>query len=220
MPRFFLRIKSTYIGCWMLLSICVFGVLHSVNAQVADVYLQIGSSYTAFLRKGDIQIGKSLLSPELAAGLSFYVNDKQLLKIKSEFKYSGRNYNTTFPQTEFQFRAWGLQVNALAEYPLSEKLNSEAGIGVYFYQIFLFENSLPRLLGDQSRSVDLNIIAGLNYQIYKPLFIGFRASFGLIPMVKTQTVGKYGEMDGKQNLLNALTPELFLRVKLYRRNKG
>lgn len=219
MPSFFLRIKAAYVVCWILLATSVFFIPKFTNAQLADVYLNVGGSYTVFLRKGDIQVGKSILSPEMGVGLSFYINDKQNWKIKSEFKYSGRNYNTTFPQTEFQFRAWGLQLNGLAEYPFSQKFSGEAGIGVYFYQTFLFENGVIKLLGDQSKSVDLNLIAGVNYQIYESLFIGFRTSLGLIPMVKVKAVGKFGEMDGKQHLLNAFTPELFLRVKLYRRNK-
>jgi len=203
----------------MLLIGFFFSSTLSVSAQVADVYIQVGASYTAFLRKSNIKIDNGLLSPQVGAGLSFYLNNERLWKIKAELKSSGRYYDTSYPESEFHFRTFGLEINSLAEYTFSEKIGFEAGLGVYFYQIFLIENSSYISLGNQDRSLDVNLIVGGSYQLYKPLSVGFRTSFGLIPMVKTQSVGKYGDMDGEKNLLNALTPELFIRSKLYRRNK-
>src|SRR5690606_22097514 len=141
---------------------------------------------------------------KIGAGLSFYLNEEQLWKLKAEILSSGRYYNISFPESKFYFRAIGLEFNCISEYAFSEKFSLEAGLGVYFYKIFLTENSTFRLLGDQDKSIDLNLIAGASYQFYSRLSIGFRTSFGVIPMVKTHTVGKYGDMDGEQHLLNAL----------------
>lgn len=219
MLRILLQKKVAHAAILFLFTAAGFSLVQSAKAQVADVYLQGGVSHTTFLRKGDIQIDKSLLSPILGAGLSFYINDKQLWKVKTEIQYLSRDYKTYYPHSEFRYRTWGIEINALAEYPFSDRFSAEAGIGVYLYGSVLLENGRTKRLGDQSKTVDLNLIAGVNYQIYKPVFIGFRSALGLIPMMSTKPVGKYGEMDGKKQLLNALTPELFLRVKLYRRDK-
>ena len=195
-----------------------FALTSIVNAQVADVYLKGGGSYTIFLRSDEIQIDKIKLMSQFGAGLSFYLNDEKLWKLKTEFNYAGRGYTTNYPNSEFDFLTMGLELNVLAEYSISEKLYFEGGFGTYFYDTFLLENGLNKKLGDQANSVDINIIAGINYQIYKPFIIGFRTKFGLIPMVDVKPIDKYGEMEEKR-LLNALTPELFILVKLYRRKK-
>ena len=217
--HFSFRKNAAYAGMLLLLVIASLGMAKSAKAQVSDVYLYGGATHTIFLRKGDIQIDKTMFSPTFGLGLSFYMDEKQVWKIKTEIQYLGRDYNTYYPQSEFRFRSWGIVVNALAEYPLSEKLSLEAGIGVYLYGTVLLENGLTKRLGDQAKTIDLNLIAGISYQIHEPIYIGFRTTFGLIPMVTTKPVGAYGEMDGKKHLLNALTPELFVRVKLYREKK-
>ncbi len=188
------------------------------KAQLADVYIRGGGSYTYFLRSGEIQIDKNKFAPQFGVGLSFYINEEKLWKLKSEFNYAGRGYTTNYPNSEFNFLATGIELAVLAEYPISQKLNLEAGFGAYFYEVFLFENGVNKKLGDQANSLDINVIAGINYQVYEPLFIGFRTKFGLIPMVDVKPVDKYGEIQDKR-LLNALTPELVILVKLYRRKK-
>lgn len=131
---FLFRIKPVQPGLGVLLVFMALISFNNAKAQVADVYINAGVSYSTFLRKGDIHIDRSTFVPEVGAGLSFFINDAQLWRIKAEFKYNGKGFTSKFPKYEFKFAFWGIELNALAEYPISPNLDLEGGLGVYFYE--------------------------------------------------------------------------------------
>lgn len=216
----FLHQKMSFLVGWLsiLSGFFIFNV-SSVRAQIADVYLGAAATYTVFLNKGDIKIDKSLIVPQITGGISIYLNSAQRLKINGEIAFAGRYFNTNLSNSTFEFRTLGFRFNTLVSYPISEKLELEGGMGIYLYKMVLLEDDTFKRLGGQSNIIDINVIAGTKYQLNNWLDAGVRASIGLIPMTKVYTVEKYGEMGRKKHLLNALTPEIYLRLKIYNRNR-
>jgi hypothetical protein len=185
------------------------------NAQLAEVYFDGGVNFNNFVNTPDFQITSNPVNPLLRSGIGFYLTENKDFTLKGEVGFSRRGFDRKLSGVNFSYRFNGMDFIVAGEYRIWKELRVEFGIGAYFYFTVFHQNEAIKDLGEGFNSFDFQLIPGLNYRLFKALFLGSRLRYGAVPMLDYGPVGDFGQFDGEIHIVNQLSPEVFIRVKLY-----
>jgi hypothetical protein len=193
----------------------VFFISNTSNGQLAEVYIDGGINFNNFVNTTDFQMTEAPVHPLLRLGFGLYPTEDKDFSLKGELGFSRRGFDRNLSGANFTYRFTGVDLIAMAEYRVWKELRVEVGIGAYFYITIFQENGAIQDLGEGFNSFDFQIIPGLNYRLYEGLFLGTRLRYGAVPMLDYSPVGDFGQLDGSVHIVNQLSPEVFLRVKIF-----
>lgn len=149
-------------------------------------------------------------------GFGFLENDSANFRLNTELGLSRRTLLRDFPGESFRYSFNGIDWGVLAEYQPFQPLWIEGGVGIsLFYKRFRNTNNSSNAdLGEGFRNFDFFLQGGMNLQVYRSFFVGSRVRYGLIPHLDYTPVGIRGGLEDEINIINTLTWEFYLRIKL------
>lgn len=187
-----------------------------VCAQIPQFYLDACYNHDYFTNLQGFEIKAPQESWGARMGFGFIENDSASFRLNAELGFSRRSLLRDFPGQSFRYSFNGLDLGVLAEYRPVHPLWLEGGAGFsLFYKRFRNTNSSSDAdLGEGFGNFDFFLQGGANLQVYRSFFVGSRVRYGLVPHLNYTPIGIRGGLEEEINIINTLTWEFYLRIKL------
>lgn len=196
------------IGLILLIFVLGSGSLYS--QLYADNSLQVND----YLHSDPLDLFSNDLNYTLRIGGMVPLKSGGPIKLAAELEFFQRSFSQTIDGIHFRYEFPGFSLNTILIYIPEEKFQLESGLRFAAYNTLFYREGRRHDLGEGFRGWDIGLTLGFSYYIKKFLALGLRGNYWLVPMLKFREIGNFGELSSKQNDINLISGQLFLRLSI------